>query len=96
MNTHNQTQIKFVFWKAITVFDERSYPRQKVCRGKWQFGGNLLLPHYMKLIWTILPEYTVLIQVVVKLITQNEEQYIQAIMRLNQTSAAYLVLSGRG
>ena len=50
----------------------------------------------MKLIWTILPEYTVLIQVVVKLITQNEEQYIQAIMRLNQTSAAYLVLSGRG
>jgi len=47
------------------------------------------------LIWTIFPEYTVLIQVV-KLITQNEEHHIQAIMRLNQTSAVYLVLSGRG
>lgn len=45
-------------------------------------------------IWTIFPEYTVLIQVV-KLIAQNEEQHIR-VMRLNQTSVAYLVLSGRG
>lgn len=45
-------------------------------------------------IWTIFPEYTVLIQVV-KLIAQNEDHHIQ-VMRLNQTSVAYLVLSGRG